>query len=48
MGLLDRLFRRKKKEKESKSEEEKKKEEIPVLKEDTIDLGWYWSEQKKE
>jgi len=47
MGLLSRIFGRKKKE-EVKVEEEVEEPTQEIIWEDVLDLGWYWSENKKE
>ncbi|MCP8313115.1 MAG: type IV secretory system conjugative DNA transfer family protein [archaeon] len=46
MKLFDRLFKRKKK--EEPQVEEKIEEPVPEVKEEALDLGWYYSENKNE
>jgi hypothetical protein len=49
MGLLSKIFGKKKEEKEEVDVEETPEESLPeIIKEDTLDLGWYWSENKNE
>ena len=46
MGILSKLFGRKKK--EEVMVEEKVEEPMPEpMEENVLDLGWYWSENKK-
>jgi hypothetical protein len=48
MGILGKLSGRKKEEKEEVEVEETLEESLPeIIQEDTLDLGWYWSENKK-
>lgn len=48
MGFLRRLFRRKREKQEPKLEEAIEEPIPEPVKEDVLDLGWYWSEPKKE
>jgi hypothetical protein len=47
MGLLSKIFGRKKKE-EPKVEETIEEPTPEIIEEDVLNLGWYWSENKKE
>jgi hypothetical protein len=49
MGILGKLLGKKKEEKEEVEVKETLEESLPeIIEEDTLDLGWYWSENKKE
>jgi hypothetical protein len=48
MGIFGKLLGRKKEEKEEVEVEETPEESLPeIIEEDTLDLGWYWSENQK-